>query len=210
MILIGASLIILTGIVGSDPYLAPEVYDNRKYDPRAVDIWSLAIIFCCMTLRRFPWKMPRLTDVSYKLFVAPPTPGTPVVDHLPRSSGGASSDADVMSRDESLTAEDVRTKKNNQQQAHQAPPSAEGEKAPTIKGPWRLLRLLPRETRYIVGRMLDVDPTRRATLDEILSDNWVKQSIFCRQLSRGNIDRADNHRHTLEAPASIPDNAKKT
>lgn len=62
----------LLGVVGSDPYLAPEVYDERKYDPQAVDIWSLAIIFCCMSLRRFPWKVPRLSDNSYKLFASEP------------------------------------------------------------------------------------------------------------------------------------------
>jgi len=47
-----------TGIVGSDPYLAPEVLSNNPYDPRKTDVWSVAIIFMCMLLRRFPWKIP--------------------------------------------------------------------------------------------------------------------------------------------------------
>src|SRR6202012_5388406 len=81
---LNGSLTGLAGIVGSDPYLAPEVYDERKYDPTATDIWSLAIIFCCMTLRRFPWRQPRIVDNSYKLFISPPTPGTPVPDSQPR------------------------------------------------------------------------------------------------------------------------------
>ncbi|KAI4096858.1 MAG: hypothetical protein Q9206_001592 [Seirophora lacunosa] len=59
-------IVLASGIVGSDPYLAPEVYDSRKYDPQPADIWSLAIIFACMSLRRFPWKAPRLTDNSFK------------------------------------------------------------------------------------------------------------------------------------------------
>lgn len=63
-------IVLASGIVGSDPYLAPEVYDLSKYDPQPTDIWSLAIIFCCMTLRRFPWKAPRISDNSYKLFVS--------------------------------------------------------------------------------------------------------------------------------------------
>ncbi|TVY31606.1 Serine/threonine-protein kinase [Lachnellula subtilissima] len=71
-----SNITLSSGIVGSDPYLAPEVYDERKYDPQPADIWSLAIIFCCMSLRRFPWKMPRMTDNSYKLFASVPTPGT--------------------------------------------------------------------------------------------------------------------------------------
>ncbi|KAF8902052.1 hypothetical protein CPB84DRAFT_1846471 [Gymnopilus junonius] len=60
-----------TGIVGSDPYLAPEVLSSDSYDPRKTDVWSIAIIFLCMVLRRFPWKIPDpKTDPSFKAFVA--------------------------------------------------------------------------------------------------------------------------------------------
>jgi serine/threonine protein kinase len=60
-----------TGIVGSDPYLAPEVLLNDSYDPRKTDVWSVAIIFLCMILRRFPWKIPDpKNDPSFKAFVA--------------------------------------------------------------------------------------------------------------------------------------------
>ncbi|KAF9453221.1 Pkinase-domain-containing protein [Macrolepiota fuliginosa MF-IS2] len=59
-----------TGIVGSDPYLAPEVLSKEAYDPRKTDVWSVAIIFLCMILRRFPWKIPDpKTDASFKAFV---------------------------------------------------------------------------------------------------------------------------------------------
>jgi serine/threonine protein kinase len=59
-----------TGIVGSDPYLAPEVLNGDSYDPRKTDVWSVAIIFLCMVLRRFPWKIPDpKTDPSFKAFV---------------------------------------------------------------------------------------------------------------------------------------------
>ena len=59
-----------TGIVGSDPYLAPEVISQANYDPRKTDVWSVAIIFMCMILRRFPWKIPDAkTDPSFRAFV---------------------------------------------------------------------------------------------------------------------------------------------
>jgi serine/threonine protein kinase len=59
-----------SGVVGSDPYLAPEVLSRDTYDPRLTDVWSVAIIFMCMILRRFPWKIPDYrTDMSYKLYV---------------------------------------------------------------------------------------------------------------------------------------------
>src|SRR5882762_1333239 len=60
-----------TGVVGSDPYLAPEVLSKEAYDPRKTDVWSVAIIFMCMILRRFPWTIPDpKTDASYRAFVA--------------------------------------------------------------------------------------------------------------------------------------------
>lgn len=60
-----------TGIVGSDPYLAPEVLSKEGYDPRKTDVWSVAIIFMCMILRRFPWTIPdSKTDASYRAFVS--------------------------------------------------------------------------------------------------------------------------------------------
>ncbi|KAM9886895.1 hypothetical protein OXX69_013548, partial [Metschnikowia pulcherrima] len=59
------------GIVGSDPYLAPEVFEptiEDGYDARLADVWSIAIIFCCMVLKRFPWKLPKAADPSYRAF----------------------------------------------------------------------------------------------------------------------------------------------
>ncbi len=59
-----------SGIVGSDPYLAPEVLKRESYDPRKTDVWSVAMIFLCMILRRFPWKLPdQDTDINFKSFV---------------------------------------------------------------------------------------------------------------------------------------------
>ncbi|KAJ3866454.1 other/HAL protein kinase [Lentinula novae-zelandiae] len=58
------------GVVGSDPYLAPEVLADEEYDPRKTDVWSVAVIFLCMVLRRFPWKSPDVkNDASFRAFV---------------------------------------------------------------------------------------------------------------------------------------------
>lgn len=66
----GKKLTKASGVVGSDPYLAPEVLTDETYDPRKTDVWSVAIIFMCMILRRFPWTIPDpKTDASFKAFV---------------------------------------------------------------------------------------------------------------------------------------------
>ena len=56
-----ARLVRATGIVGSDPYLAPEVLAGSIYDPRKTDVWSVGVIFVslayfcsCSLLRASP------------------------------------------------------------------------------------------------------------------------------------------------------------
>ncbi|PVH16578.1 uncharacterized protein CXQ87_004873 [Candidozyma duobushaemuli] len=45
------------------------VFDTTTpYDARLADVWSIAIIFCCMILKRFPWKLPRSSDPSFRSF----------------------------------------------------------------------------------------------------------------------------------------------
>lgn len=59
-----------SGVVGSDPYLAPEVLSGQDYNPQLTDVWSVGIIFMCMMLRRFPWKIPDVKqDGSFRLYV---------------------------------------------------------------------------------------------------------------------------------------------
>ncbi|KAJ5869831.1 hypothetical protein N7455_004772 [Penicillium solitum] len=251
-----------SGIVGSDPYLAPEVYDEKKYDPRPTDVWSLAIIFCCMTLRRFPWKQPRMTDNSYKLFVSSPTPGTPVPEPdprrrpkstpdlpsqshdnkrlTPRSSGpsdqsgseqnpngnenGDANKSEPSQRDGDRSPDTAhkqisqtsngpheRPTRTTSKEAPPVPTSSQnsGQRQEVIKGPWRLLRILPRESRYIVGRMLKTNPKNRATLDEVLSDDWVRNIHACRQDENGETISAPGHTHVLEPPAQSPAVASK-
>ena len=98
----GQKQIKASGIVGSDPYLAPEVIGEKEYDPRLTDVWSVAIIFMCMILRRFPWKLPDTkTDASYRLYVLshpelckPPSSPTALVGGkpLPDRTGSVISD----------------------------------------------------------------------------------------------------------------------
>ncbi|GAA5901743.1 hypothetical protein JCM6882_006055 [Rhodosporidiobolus microsporus] len=94
-----------SGVVGSDPYLAPEVIAKKEYDPRLTDVWSVAIIFMCMILRRFPWKLPDTkTDASYRLYVSshpelchPPTSPNALVGGKPLPSRATTRDLSTKS-----------------------------------------------------------------------------------------------------------------
>lgn len=206
------------GIVGSDPYLAPEVYDSKEYDAAAVDIWSLAIIFCCMTLRRFPWKIPRMTDNSFKLFATDPTPGhdpNRLVMHskstndlsstTPRefiADDGAKPRHHGHHHEKQEESETNAEKGTGTTPSQTQTPAGSGEKKETIRGPWRILRLLPRESRRIIHRMLDLNPQTRAKMSEILQEPWVADTVICQQLDHGEVVHAEDHTHILEPPTS--------
>ncbi|KAI9317632.1 kinase-like domain-containing protein [Dichotomocladium elegans] len=128
------------GVCGSDPYIAPEQYTQPDYDPAAADLWSCAIVFICMTIRRFPWRIPRPSqDQSYKNFIS-------------RSTHGAE----------------------------------------------RLFKLLPRESRNIFSHILEPDPSKRASLNDILADPWVTNIHACTPQSH----HTDHMHHLLVRPTN--------
>lgn len=142
-------LVLAKGIVGSDPYLSPEVFESAQsggYDPRLADVWSIAIIFCCMLLKRFPWKVPRTSDPSYRAFAGLENNDEPVSDHEKVTSAMA----------------DLNTKE-----------------APPKYGPDRLLRLLPRSSRRLIRAMLQVDPSKRFFIDDVVNDPFFQSIEVC-------------------------------
>lgn len=155
-----SEVVLATGVVGSDPYLAPEVLSLHAYNPQPADLWSIAVIFCCMTLRRFPWKVPRTSDNSFLMFSTKPS-----------------------AEEEQFYLDAEGSEHTSLQKS-------------AIKGPWRLLRLLPEPSRPIIGRMLDLYPARRATMDDIWVDEWVSGLQQCTLAADGALIRATDHTHT--------------
>ncbi|KAG7662952.1 HRK1 [[Candida] subhashii] len=306
------------GIVGSDPYLAPEVLKSPgSYNPQPVDLWSIAIIYCCMTLKRFPWKIPNIDkDNSFKLYCmsddnwhdyylsnechklllqqrklkniivrsnkkkkleeekkrkeeeqqqqedgddddsamdqdgqseseqaeelpeqTPPPAQQEQTSQQPQSTEIARRDSklenvevlseeqidDIMSQlrvidvklqeyeniknemkikwmderkrdpiyQQQLFEEQQKQRQLEAQQQKEAeekngnggttttPAKKKQSQHKQIHGPYRLMRLLPHASRPIIFKMLQVDPRKRATLEEILSDEWIKEIQCC-------------------------------
>ena len=88
-------------------------------------------------------------------------------------------------------------------------PRVDAPKDNVIKGPWRLLRLLPRESRTIMGKMLQVNPKDRATLEDMLSDPWISTTPVCAQVEGGKVIKAPGHEHTLEPGTPAPAQSQK-
>lgn len=127
------------GICGSDPYIAPEQYTLPDYDATLTDLWSCAIVYVCMIIRRFPWRIPRAAqDQSFKNFITP-------------SSQSAA----------------------------------------------RLFKMLPRESRTIISRILDPEPLTRCSLQDVMNDPWVSSIDTC----TADVPCTDHKHHVLAQPS---------
>lgn len=61
-----------------------------------------------------------------------------------------------------------------------------------------------------MGKMLQMNPKQRATLDDIQTDPWMSGTPFCQQLEGGKVIHAEGHVHTLEpGTATTPASSHK-
>lgn len=142
-----------------------------------------------------------MTDNSYKLFAAEPTPGHDPKKLVLPPNKSMSALSEVPQRD-MFPDEEKDKAKHEHSKTQDAPKETTTEKKEVVRGPWRILRLLPRESRHVIARMLEIDPKKRATMAEILEDSWVSNAVICRQLESGTVIKADDHKHVLEPPTS--------
>jgi serine/threonine protein kinase len=139
--------------------------------------------------------------------IMPPSKSTNDLANTPRRDVDFNDPISVPVKDG--TSEQIKPEKEIEKQPAEgssgttSQPAGE-EKKVTIRGPWRILRLLPRESRHVIGRMLQIDPKKRATMDEILQDEWVSNTVICRQIENGVVINADDHTHILKGPQEAP------
>ncbi|KAI6854231.1 Pkinase-domain-containing protein, partial [Hortaea werneckii] len=53
------------GLCGSAPYIAPEEYTEKEFDPRAVDVWACGVIYMAMRTGRHLWKVARRDEDEF-------------------------------------------------------------------------------------------------------------------------------------------------
>lgn len=160
-----------------------------------------------------------MTDNSFKMFAAEPSPGHDPTKLIMPPSRSTNDLTDTPRRDidfsEALPKKEeqgapVQSENALQKEAERRPSAgtqqsgSTEEAKKTIRGPWRILRLLPRESRHVIGRMLEIDPKKRAKMEEILDDAWVANTIICRQDGNGVVFNADDHTHILKGPQEAP------
>lgn len=53
------------GLCGSAPYIAPEEYIDKEFDPRAVDVWATGVIYMAMRTGRHLWRVARKDEDEF-------------------------------------------------------------------------------------------------------------------------------------------------
>ncbi|EEB09547.2 HAL protein kinase Hal4 [Schizosaccharomyces japonicus yFS275] len=53
------------GLCGSAPYIAPEEYTEKEFDPRAVDVWACGVIYMAMRTGRHLWRIAKKDEDEY-------------------------------------------------------------------------------------------------------------------------------------------------
>lgn len=188
------TLIEAVGVVGSDPYLAPEVCVFQKYDPRPVDIWSVAIIYCCMMLKKFPWKVPKLVDNSFKLFATRGEiiPFNEVLLRTPEHTSALGNMDDIAEAVKEIDG--VPQGPNIDGSAHTSNETGAG----------RLLLALPEDCRPLISRMVELAPACRISVEDCFKDPWLQSINMCTVEERVNSDgtfnyqvfKGSDHEHT--------------
>lgn len=196
------TLIEAQGIVGSDPYLAPEVCVFNKYDPRPVDVWSAAIIYCCMMLKKFPWKVPKLSDNSFKLFASrgEMIPLSEMLKKVPELHN------DDNCRDDELDISDINPLSipDSHSVISQGYDPQGKSHTSSESGAGRLLLALPDDCRPLIGKMVELAPACRISIEECFNDEWLSTVDMCTVDEKLTIDgttkfevmTCDNHDHT--------------
>lgn len=167
-----------SGFVGSISYMSPEAAAALPHDPQKADVWSLAIIYACMVLRRFPWRSPSRANEAFALFAAMESPKTQLAPDPP-SRASSTKSVTVINVSISGNADD----KNGQNVTEK------------MLGSWGLLRLLPVESREVVKGMLTINPESRPTLRHVMDMSWVASVRSCTEDVNGRFCPADGHRH---------------
>lgn len=53
------------GLCGSAPYIAPEEYIDKEFDPRAVDVWATGVIYMAMRTGRHLWRVAKADEDEF-------------------------------------------------------------------------------------------------------------------------------------------------
>ncbi|KAF7725663.1 serine/threonine-protein kinase HAL4/sat4 [Apophysomyces ossiformis] len=158
------------GLVGSEPYIAPEEFVQEEYDARAVDVWSCGIIYMALLTGSHLWHVAKKDeDESYDRFLK----FRQLVDEEREKARRERSERARASPCTMTAAEREHERDIGVLKAR------ESIRRRAKEGGMDLLEGLEFGAKKLVYRMLDPNPNKRITAKDILANEWFTKVWTC-------------------------------
>ncbi|CAO3593053.1 unnamed protein product [Absidia cylindrospora] len=168
-----------TGICGSQPYIAPEEFDEvEPYDARKVDVWSCGIVFLVMRKGGLAWQVARPQyDKRYSLYLLYRKFVDEQQQHNPDTLRQLTAAI--------TTSPDQSTSTTTSERS--TPTTTTATTTTTISSAiddddhagLNIFSDYSPPAKRIFYKVLDPDPTKRLTMDDIIKTDWFRQISCC-------------------------------
>ncbi|KAG0171754.1 hypothetical protein DFQ30_000436 [Apophysomyces sp. BC1015] len=150
-------------ICGSEPYIAPEEFVDKTYDPRAVDVWSCGVVYMAMRTGNHLWEAARANeDENYTRYIR----FRRLVDEESDKARRRRNTSTCKSREEQL-AEIARARLEIQRKAQ-------------LNG-LDILEGLESGAKRLIYRILDPNPRRRIQIADVICNDWIASIVCCQK-----------------------------
>jgi protein-serine/threonine kinase len=166
---------LIKGLVGSEPYIAPEEFIEQNYDARCVDVWSCGIIYMALRKATHLWQVAKSgEDDSYDKYLK-------FRQLLDEERENARREHCLRKGLEKNMTEEQKVLERAKKEANVLK-ARETIRKRAKEGRFDTLDGIDIQAKKIIYRMLDPNPLKRITANEVLDSGWC-QMIYCCQPS---------------------------
>ncbi|KAI8142939.1 kinase-like domain-containing protein [Fennellomyces sp. T-0311] len=141
------------GLVGSEPYIAPEQFEPYAYEPKWTDIWSCGVIYMAMRTGEHLWHVARSDDDDYVRYIR----FRMLIDEQRQKV------RKMPAQDRQLEMQRARESIKRQ---------AKEDGCDVFQG-------LEMPIKRLIYRILDPNPSKRPTAQQVLANEWVASVWAC-------------------------------
>ncbi|KAI9023729.1 kinase-like domain-containing protein [Phycomyces nitens] len=166
------------GLCGSEPYIAPEEFEKKEYDPRCVDVWSAAVTFMAMKTSNHMWKMARKDDENFERYLK----FRRLLDEERERARQEQARAPPIKRLNTTPAEQAQVREEFRcEREEKLRKVRESIRKQAKEGGLDVFEGLEIGAKRLMYRMLDPNPNKRITIDEVVNNEWFSSIICCQQ-----------------------------
>ncbi|CAO3641201.1 unnamed protein product [Cunninghamella echinulata] len=169
------------GLVGSEPYIAPEEFIQEEYDARRVDVWSCGIIYMAMRTGSHLWHVAKQGEdeaydryIKFRKLVDKERENAKRERHLRLQQ----IQQQQQQQQDSATINDV-TLLSQQEKELGVLKARETIKKKAKEGGYDVLEKLDFAAKKVIYRILDPSSEKRILTEDIMKNEWFKKIYSC-------------------------------